>query len=486
MSQSAQMQRSENPLIKYFKDFAVLRETRKEYWGLQIINFLDCTVFFSVLTIAVVLLSEDFGFSDERAGYVVTLYGATTTICLFFSGLVTDWLGIKRSLYVSMIGQVITRAAVVVVALNPDIPYRNAIVVVAFFLMAPFVAMVQTLFQAANKRFTTGKSRSAGFNLWYLFMNVGAAAGGFLIDIVRLSLGLPNAHIITFGVFSGIACMLLTFIFIRRTEQLYGADEERVEEAPAGRQNPWKNAWAVLSETIFWRFLVLATLIIPVRAVFLYLHLLWPKYWLRVIGPDARIGTLQAINPILVIVGLIVLIPILHRYSVYKMLVYGAMVSALTLFILAIPSFGNTTYVVSIIALVVLTAGEIIWSPRLNEYTAAIAPEGQEGTYLGLSMVPYFLAKTLVGTLSGHMLTRWVPEYPEGEPILRDRLAAGDISFWNSPSALWLLLGAFALGGPLIALALKGWFTKGVHWERSGRKEEPAEAPGEPAPEPTG
>ena len=119
------------------------------------------------------------------------------------------------------------------------------------------------------------------------------------------------------------------------------------------------------------------------RAVFLYLHLLWPKYWLRVIGPEALIGTLQAVNPILVIVGLILLIPVLHRFNVYKMLVYGAMISALSLFVLAIPSYGNTTYLVSIAALVILTIGEVIWSPRLQEYTAAIAPEGQEGTYFG-------------------------------------------------------------------------------------------------------
>ena len=135
---------------KYFRDFKVLRETRSEYWGMQIINFLDSTAFFSVLTMSVVLLSSDMGFSDQEAGYVVTLYGATTTICLFFSGMVSDWLGIRLSLHVAMVGQGLTRAAVVAAALMPGLTNRGTIVVVAFFLMAPFVAMVQTTFQAAN------------------------------------------------------------------------------------------------------------------------------------------------------------------------------------------------------------------------------------------------------------------------------------------------------------------------------------------------
>jgi len=145
-----------------------------------------------------------------------------------------------------------------------------------------------------------------------------------------------------------------------------------------------------------------------------------------------------------------VLIPVLHRYSVYKMLVYGAIISAISLWILSIPSIGNTTYIISIIALTVLTIGEVIWSPRLNEYTAAIAPEGQEGTYLGLSMVPYFLAKTVVGLASGHMLSRWVPV------DIGDKLRAGTVAFWDSPSGLWIILGTFVLSSVLALVGAGG------------------------------
>jgi hypothetical protein len=39
-------------IVAYFKDFGVLRETGREYWGIQIVNFLDCTAYFAILTIA--------------------------------------------------------------------------------------------------------------------------------------------------------------------------------------------------------------------------------------------------------------------------------------------------------------------------------------------------------------------------------------------------------------------------------------------------
>jgi len=46
-------------IIAYFRDFGVLKDTRKEYWGIQIVNFLDCTFYFAMLTIASLFLSHE-------------------------------------------------------------------------------------------------------------------------------------------------------------------------------------------------------------------------------------------------------------------------------------------------------------------------------------------------------------------------------------------------------------------------------------------
>jgi MFS family permease len=459
-----------NPVIDYFRDFGVLRDTRLEYWGTQIVNFIDCTMYFAMLTIATVFLSEDLGMSDEKAGLVVTVFTSATTLCLFLAGMVSDWLGIRASLYLTMVALLGLRLVVVWAGLSPELPNRGWIVAGALALMAPFMAMLQTVFQSANKRFTTSRSRSAGFNLWYLFMNIGAFAAGILIDALRLWWKVPNAntHIFTFGVFSAVICLIVALFTIRREDQLYGADEApATTDGETGRERltPWESFIRVATEPVFWRFTLLVTLLLGVRAVFAYMYLLFPKYWLRVIGPDAPIGVLNAINPFLIVAGLIVLIPVLNRFSVYSMLVYGAIISALSLFVQAIPSHGQQTIYISIVALVVLSIGELIWSPRLTEYTAAIAPEGQEGVYLGLSMVPWFAAKTVVSAMSGWLLTTWSPEFPAGEPILGERIAAGQIPFWQSPSAMWIILGIPAIGGPLIALFFKGFFTKGAKFE---------------------
>ena len=112
-------------IIAYFRDFKVLKETRREYWGIQIINFLDCAFYFAMLTIATVFLSEDLGLSDKQAGYTTAIFTSATTLMLLFSGLCTDWLGIKKSLHVSMSALLVLRLGMVVVGLVPTLPHRG-------------------------------------------------------------------------------------------------------------------------------------------------------------------------------------------------------------------------------------------------------------------------------------------------------------------------------------------------------------------------
>jgi hypothetical protein len=376
-----------------------------------------------------------------------------------------------------MIGMLLLRLGVVFVGVTPSLPHRGMLAAGLFLLMAPFMASIQTVFQSSCARFTTKRSRSAGFNLWYLFMNVGAALGGAMIDVIRKWLHLANVHVFTMGVVTALLCLLVSLTLIRREEQLLGPDEvpEKKEgTAKVERKNPLQIVREVVREKAFWRLLVLITLILGVRAVYTYIYLLMPKYWLRTIGPDAAIGTLNTINPIGIVIGLILFIPITNRFNIFKMLVYGAMVSALSLAPMALPwqwygmDIAQAHYLMAILCMVLLTIGEVVWSPKLNEYTAAIAPKGQEGTYLGMTMIPWFMAKMIVSALSGHMLVHWSPETVNvaGAAMpLKEAMQKGLLDYWHTPSAMWLILGAFALGGCIIAAMLRGWLTAGAHWK---------------------
>ena len=308
-------------------------------------------------------------------------------------------------------------------------------------------------------------------------MNVGAAAGGFMVDLVRLKLKIPSFHIFTLGVITAALCLLVGLLMVRREEQLVSPDEPLETQGNEGRverKTPLQLLRDVVREAAVWRLLVLIALILGVRAVYTYLYLLMPKYWLRTIGPDAAIGVLNTINPIGIVIGLILFIPITNKFSVFSMLIYGAMISAFALFPMALPwqmygsNIATVHYVMAVLCMVIVTVGEVIWSPKLNEYTAAIAPKGQEGTYLGLSLIPWFVAKTLVSLFSGHMLEYWSPETVVVNGVslpLQRAMIQGQVSYWHSPAAMWLLLGVWAFVGCLAAVLIRGWLTQGVRWK---------------------
>ena len=109
--------------------------------------------------------------------------------------------------------------------------------------------MVQTAFQTANKLYSSERSRSASFSVWYLLMNVGAAAGGFSIDVVRKQLELDLTYIFVLGVLTAVASLLVTALYVSR--RVPAPLPEVVDEEPAadGKQKTgWEFVVSVVSE----------------------------------------------------------------------------------------------------------------------------------------------------------------------------------------------------------------------------------------------
>ena len=461
MDATAVNKKSPGEMIKqYFLDFKVLSDNPISFWGVQVVNFLDLTAYFAMLAVLTLFLTENIGMSEVNSGYTVATFTALITISLVFSGFITDILGVKKSLIIAMSLQGITRIGIVVCGFIQDVPGREWIVVILLILSAPSMAMTQTAYQTANKRFSSKRSRGASYNIWYLIMNMGGVAGGLSVDLVRKTYNLDITYILALGIVAGILSVIASIFLIRKSDEL-GSQEEQEEESELTASQRVK---ALFKTTAFWRFIVLMATLLGVRAVFAYMYLLLPLYWVRVIeeisGEKTDMGFLQALNPMMIVVGLVIMIPFSNKFNVFKMLVFGAFISAMSLLFMVVPweLFGSdiarSYYLMSMGMLIVLSIGEVIWSPKLYEYTAAIAPKGQEGSYLGLSMMPWFLAKVVVGALSGHMLARWVPEG------IGEQIKAGTLSFWDSPEAMWFYLFLWAVSGPILAWIFRGWLDK--------------------------
>jgi len=122
-----------------------------------------------------------------------------------------------------------------------------------------------------------------------------------------------------------------------------------------------------------------------------------------------------------------------QRIPAYRMVIFGSFVAASSVFIMTVPPHWfqpladgwlghciahvwlgvsgtvNPYYVMIFLFVLLLSLGEAFYSPRLYEYTVAIAPNGQEASYMAMSSLPFFLAKLAVGPLSDPLLAQFCP-----------------------------------------------------------------------------
>ncbi|MBI5413644.1 MFS transporter [Candidatus Peregrinibacteria bacterium] len=439
---------------EYFANFKVLKECPPRYWGVQAINLLHCFAYFAFLNIATMFLGVDMGLSHENVGYFYGAFGVVSGVCLIFvSGPVTDRFGVRVSMGISIIGKVLSGLAIIGVLMSGMGKSLVGLCILALSLIVMGIgnAVVKTGFQVANRRFSTKRSEAAAFNVWYLVMNVGAALGAYSIDKLVPDKSMSFLPIIV--LYAIVNLLALVPLFLMRSEAPVRAEDVKKKE----EESFVEIFISVIKEVKFWKLTTLVTLYVPVQMAFIYISAISPDYWKNVMGNKAPQGMFQAINPIIIFTGLILIIPLLEKMNIVTMLVVGAIVSSCSMMVLSLPWqwFGATVYQgvywLTIISMAVLAFGELTWSPKLNQITAQMAPENRIASYLGISSSTFFLAKMAAGALSGHMIERWCPEG------IGEKMASGNLAFADSPGFMWLILGLMALSGPIITFFLRGW-----------------------------
>ncbi len=433
----------------YLSGYEVLRECPREFWIIQAVNLLDAAAYFAVIFSLTVYLTDVIGIADDQSQSIAGIYLAVIAVMVFASGSIVDAIGIKRSLRTAAIFNFFGRAGLALLCYIKLDPSWMMIVLIGVLALQGFgYGFMQPVLNASIRRYTSKKSRNAGFNFWYTTMQLGAIVALFGLDILRSFAGWG-------GVFIMAAALNLVYLFLVmfvKSEEQVGdtTDEMKAEE----KSNPLAIVWELMHTSLFWRFLLFICILIGVRMTFAFAYVVNPKYFLRVLGENALIGTISNINPILIAVGLIIFTPLLQRFKNFRLMVVGMIISCGSIFILAIPAgtreifgwdVGQWYLTIIIIQIMIFALGEMIWSPRLQEYTANIAPRGREGAYLGWSLLPTFVSKSLVGLISGYFFVRYCPE--EG---LLESIKNNALDYWDSPEAMWFWLGLIVFTSPVL------------------------------------
>ena len=181
----------------------------------------------------------------------------------------------------------------------------------------------------------------------------------------------------------------------------------------------------MFGQSAFFRILVFFLLIGFLKAIFLQMDYVFPKFGDRELGLHAPVGKLANINAILIILLVPTIGALTQRFAAYRMVIIGGAICSAGVFIMALPTqwfepaaesvvgqwLGHgylglqgsvhPYYIMSALYLAVFSVGEAFYSPRVYEYAAAIAPKGQEASYGALAYLPFLVGKLLVGTSVG-------------------------------------------------------------------------------------
>lgn len=448
-------------IVNYFSEFKVLKTVSKDFWLLNIMHFFEVIGYFAMSTVITLYLTDNVGFSDIDSGKWVSYYALYIVAFVFAVGSVCDVIGIKKTLLIGLGFLLVGYGGLTLAPRELEPETAKYVVMVCLILLALGMAFLSPPLKSGLRRFTSKNNRATGFNVYYLIMNIGAIAGNLLlVQFFRSKFGIMEGNLWIMGTASAAILIAIACTFFIN-DQNYSEESERMEEADSRRPLAiFKEVWR---ERPFQKLLLFLFLTIGVKLVFTNQFLVMPKYYTRVLNGDFDLGYASAINPAIIVLGLIVIIPIMNKYSTIKLLIVGMAISASSLFIICIPpkwlmalpliNSISDAYLFAIILQIVLFAiGEIIFNPRFSEYTASVAPKDKVASYMALAALPMFIAKPINGFISGILITYFCYDG------IRAKIDTDNVSFSESPEFMWIIYAILAIMSPFGVIIMKRFF----------------------------
>jgi MFS family permease len=481
------------PAGRFFRRFTVLRNAMPELWLVFAIKLLVIAAY-QVMNVTLVLwFSSDFGLSDRSAIGLVGAWALVMSIFTVLSGSLTDALGFRKTFFLGLALSIVPRV-VMIFSTNLWVALFGGL-----FPVAIGEALTGPVLVAATRTYSNTKQRSIAFSIIYSVMNAGFLVGNLLFDGVRKSLGehghfgFPGVQLTTYQVLLLVSlvidCVVLPLIFFLREGAEATDDGVRINpkksahpqanllpSAALAIRDTAKNTARIFGQLVkepgFYRLLAFLLFIAFLKLIYRQLDYVFPKFCIRMLGDGVPSGKLLAINNIIIIFLTPVVGALTQRFAAYRMVILGGLVSAGSIFIMTLPPIWFEPFTTGLIGrwfghgylglkdavdpyygmiavfVIVLSFGEALYSPRVYEYAAAIAPAGQEASYSALAYVPLLVAKLLTGTFSGTLLAIYCPQ--QGP---------------RHPATMWLIIGAASMIAP-IGLAA---FARVIRLHEAGR-----------------
>ncbi|MFO0355828.1 MAG: MFS transporter [Sphingobacteriaceae bacterium] len=344
----------------------------RETWLLSLIMLINRSGTMVLPFMTLYLTSKEMNRTLSEAGTVVGLWGLGAVIGAYFGGLLTDKIGFHKIQLITLFG-----GGILFITLGQIHSY-SLICVFTFIL-----SMVNEAFRPANSAavasYSTVETRTRSYSLNRLAVNLGWAIGvsiGGLIASYNYSLlfwidGITNV-IAAF-------CLLL---FIK--PMLVSTSVKEHVNSNTITQSAYNDK----------KFLLFIVLIVSFSFCFFQLFSTIPKYFRDNMHlSESYIGTIMAINGLLIVVTEMVLVNYLEgKKNILIYITFGTLLCAVAFLTLLLPMEAK---LLSLAMILFITFGEITAMPFMNTYWSVRATEQNRGQYAALITIAWSAGQTV-------------------------------------------------------------------------------------------
>jgi len=362
-----------------------------QFWVLLLGTFIDRLGAALVFPFLTLYITRKFAVGMTEIGVLFGVFSLTNMVGGLFGGALTDRLGRKRTL---MLGLVISALTSVLMGLAQSF----TVLFVAIVVVGLFANVGGPAQQAMVADLLPEAKRAQGFGLLRVVVNlavaIGPAIGGLLAARSYLSLFIGDAvtSLITAG---------MVYALLRETKPAVHPSAEHETML-----HTFRGYGAVARDVKFTVFAAISTLVVLAA---MQMHTSLGVYLRDAHGVlDQQFGYILSLNAAMVVLFQFYITRRIKDRRPFIMLVVG---SALYGFGYSLYGFVSA-YALFLLAMAIITTGEMIVSPVSQALVAKMAPEDMRGRYMavyGFSWVlPGIVGPLVIGLVMDNADPRWV------------------------------------------------------------------------------
>lgn len=363
------------------------------FWVANVTELFERLAYYGAFASLANYLHSSLGFSTERTSSLSGFFGGLVWFLAIVGGAVADRLGFRRALSSAYL--ILTCAYFLLGSIGSSwmAPVRGAVPlfwIVLFILMLPAlgISMVKPVVVGTTARTSKENVRSIGYSIYYTLVNVGGAAGPFMASLAHRHMGVQSVFLI-----SALCVFAMFFAVLLFFKEPRTAGEVRTTSL----SQTARNLGTVLANPRFMLFLVIFS---GYWIVYWQVYIGLPLYITSYINPHADVEMIVMTDGLSVICLQLLISHLTRKLRPFRAITIGTVISALAWLIV---SFRPTIFG-AVASLFVVALGEMTLSPRYYEYVSRLAPEGQQGTYMGFAFVPIGVGSLVGGPVMGYFL----------------------------------------------------------------------------------